>query len=156
MYNNEFAALFQKYGVLTKREFMARNDIYVERYCKDVATESKLCLNIAKKQILPAGYRYQGELATTAAALKAAGKDPDTSSLDRASELVGELESSIAALEQAIHHEATGGLLDHAKHYRDEVIPAMMGVRKVADTLETLISDDLWPLPTYQEMLFIK
>ncbi len=157
MYNEDFSALFEKYGVLTSREYNSRNDIYVERYCKDVATESKLCLGIAKRQILPAGYRYQGELAATAAALADAGKsDVHTASLDKATELVHELENAISELEHTMAHEATGGLLDHAKHYRDEVIPAMLGVRKIADQLESLISDDIWPLPTYQEILFIK
>ena len=156
MYNKSFAALFEKYGVLTEREFMARNDIYLERYCKDVATEAKLTLSIAKKQILPAGYRYQHELASTAAALRQAGRHPDSSSLDHACDLVTQLESAIRELEHHIHHEATGSLVDHARHYRDNVIGSMIAVRRVADTLETLVSDDLWPLPTYQEMLFIK
>ena len=51
---------------------------------------------------------------------------------------------------------ASGSVANHAKHYRDEVIPAMGEVRSVADALEMIVSDDLWPLPTYQEMLFIK
>jgi glutamine synthetase len=157
MYNEDFVKLFEKYNVFTKREFYSRNDIYLERYCKDVATEANLCASIAKKQILPAAYRYQHELASTAASLQASGvKKVDTSSLDNACELVGALEGAIHDLEHALAHEATGGVLDHAKHYRDEVIPAMIGVRKVADQLEAIISDDIWPLPTYQEMLFIK
>ena len=49
-----------------------------------------------------------------------------------------------------------GGLLAHAKHMRDEVIPAMNSVRQISDKIEGIVSDDLWPLPTYQEMLFIK
>ena len=157
MYNEDFVKLFSKYGVFTKREFYSRNDIYLERYCKDVATEANLCVSISKKQILPAAYRYQSELASTAAALVSAGaKKVDTTSLDNATKLVAELEKSIAGLEHAMAHEASGGILDHAKHFRDEVIPAMIGVRKVSDVLESVISDDLWPLPTYQEMLFIK
>ena len=64
--------------------------------------------------------------------------------------------NAFSELEHAQAHEASGGVLDHAKHYRDDVIPAMLEVRKVADQLEAIISDDIWPLPTYQEMLFIK
>ena len=70
--------------------------------------------------------------------------------------IVADLEKATVNLEHAMAHEAEGGVLDHSKHYRDEVVPAMVGVRKVADALEAIISDDLWPLPTYQEMLFIK
>ena len=156
MGNKEYGDLFEKYGVLSKRELAARNDIYTERYCKDVNTEALLCHDIAKSQILPAAYRYQGELAGTVSALKAAGKKGDTSSLDKVSDLVTDLEKAIETLEHAIGHKAEGSLLDHAKHYRDEVVPAMLDVRKVCDALEGIIADDLWPLPTYQEMLFIR
>ena len=157
MYNEDFVKLFEKYKVFTKREFYSRNDIYLERYCKDVATEANLVASIAKKQILPAAYRYQSELASTAASLTAAGaKVVDTSSLDNATGLVAALEKAIHDLEHVQAHEASGGVLDHARHYRDDVVQAMLGVRSVADKLETIISDDLWPLPTYQEMLFIK
>ena len=154
--NKEYAALFEKYDVLSKRELAARNEIYTERYCKDVNTEALLCHDMAKSQILPAAYRYQGELASTAASLAALGRKTDTSSLDKVSALVTELEEGIAGLEHALAHKSDGSVLDHAKHYRDEVIPAMLAVRKVADQLEGIIADDLWPLPTYQEMLFIK
>jgi glutamine synthetase len=152
----EYAALFAKYNVLSKRELHARNDIYAERYCKDVNTESLLCLEIAKTMLLPAAYRYQGELAATASSIKATGKKCDTTSLDKLTTLVGGFEEAIAALEKAISHHAEGTLIDHARHYRDEVIPAMLGVRKIADALEAIIADDIWPLPTYQEMLFIR
>ena len=148
--------LFDKYGVLSPRETQSRSEIYLERYCKDVNTESLVCLQLAKQQILPAAYRYQGELATTASAIKSAGKKADTASLDAVSELVGELESAIAKLEKAINHKAAGDVLHHAKHFRDEVVPAMVGVRQVSDSLESIIADDIWPLPKYSEMLFIK
>jgi glutamine synthetase len=154
--NKEYAALFEKYDVLSKRELASRNEIYTERYCKDVNTEAMLCHDMAKSQILPSAYRYQGELARTAASLASLGRTPDTTSLDKMTELVSALEKAIEGLEHAIGHKAEGSLLDHAKHYRDEVLPAMLDVRKVADQLEGIIADDLWPLPTYQEMLFIK
>jgi len=148
--------MFAKYGVLSEREVHSRYDIYVERYCKDVNTESLSALNIAKTQILPAAYRYQGELAGIAANLKAIGKSPDLKTLDLLTGLVAELETNIGKLESAIDHHASGDLLSHAKHFEGSVIPAMMAVRQVADKLETIVADDLWPLPTYREMLFIK
>ena len=156
MNQKEYAALFEKYSVLTKREYTSRIEIYLEKYCKDVATESKLCLSIARKNILPTAYKYQGDLAETAAALGAAGKTPNTDTLDKISGLVSGLEASINALEEAMNHHHEGTILQHAKHYRDHVVTAMQAVRKVADQLEDNVSDDLWPLPTYQEMLFIK
>ncbi len=148
--------LLAKYGVLSERETRSRYEIYMERYCKDVNTESQLCLSMARQTILPAAYRYQGQLASTVAAMKQAGKNPDASSLDAVTELVASLESCLKKLEKAVGHHSSGGVLEHAKHYRDEVVPSMQAVRKVADALESVVADDLWPLPTYQEMLFIR
>ena len=84
------------------------------------------------------------------------GDPPHLGTLDKATELVAQLESAIEKLEGAINHTASGDILSHAKHFRDEVIPAMNVVRSIADKLETIVPDDIWPLPTYQEMLFIK
>lgn len=152
----EAVALFDKYGVLSPRETESRYEIYMERYCKDINTEGRLCLSMARSSILPAAYRYQGELASTAASLKACGRNADTSSLDRVTELTGQLEGAIKQLNDAIEHSASGDVLAHAKHYRDEVCPAMLKVRNVSDELEQIVADDLWPLPTYREMLFIR
>ncbi len=154
--SKENMAVLAKYNVLSERETKSRYEIYVERYCKDIATEGRLCLSIAKTMILPAAYRYQSELATTAAAIKTATGTADTSSLEMLTSLVGKLEKAIGTLNHAIAHEATGSVLDHAKHYRDEVLPAMLEVRSVADALEQTVADDLWPLPSYREMLFIR
>jgi glutamine synthetase len=148
--------LFAKYGVLTEREVRSRHDIYVERYCKDINTEALTALSMAKTMILPAAYRYQGQLASTAASLKAVGKAPHLGPLDVVSQLVTDLEQGIADLEGALEHQAEGDLLAHARHFENEVIPAMKSVRESADKLEAVVADDLWPLPTYREMLFIK
>ncbi len=148
--------MFEKYGVLTAREVHSRYDTYLERYCKDVNTESLCALSMAKTMILPAAFRYERELAEIAASLKAVGKDPHLDTLDILTGLVSKFEAEIKKLEKAIDHQATGDLLAHAKHFCNEVLPAMKTVRDVADELETIVADDLWPLPTYREMLFIK
>jgi glutamine synthetase len=148
--------VFQKYGVLSEREVHSRYDIYVERYCKDINTESQAALSIAKTMLLPAAYRYQGELATTASALKNLGKTPHLGTLDALTTMIADLEKNIAGLEKAIGHHSGGDLIAEAKHFQSEVIPAMGAVRELADKLETIVADDLWPLPTYREMLFIK
>jgi len=152
----ENAALFDKYGVLSPREIHSRYEIYVERYCKDVNSESLVALSMARQFILPSAYRYQNELAGTAASLKALGKNPHLGTLEKLTDMVAQLESASEKLEGAINHKSGGDLLSHAKHYRDEVIPAMNVVRSIADKLETITPDDIWPLPTYHEMLFIK
>ncbi|MBS0211116.1 MAG: glutamine synthetase III [Planctomycetes bacterium] len=152
----ENVELFNKYGVLSPRETHSRYDIYLERYCKDINTEALTAATIARTMILPAAYRYQAELAGAAASLKAVGKNPHLGTLDTLTDLVAKLEAAADGLDKAIDHKASGDLMSHAKHFRDTVMPAMGAVRTVADKLEGIVADDLWPLPNYREMLFIK
>ena len=152
----EVVDLFVKYGVLSKRELESRMDIYLEQYVKTLNVESKLVVEMGKTMLFPAAIRYQSELAVTCANLKAVGYTFDTDTLDKVTALVKHLQDNIAALEKAMQHHGGGSLLDEATHYLHEIVPAMLAVRKVADDLEGLVADDLWPLPTYQEMLFIK
>jgi len=149
-------ALFEKYGVLSERELRSRSEIYMERYCKDLNTEAQSAIQIAKTMILPAAYRYQGELVDTAAKLKDLGRNVHMGTLDTLTTLVGGLEGAIAKLEQAAGHHGGGDLQAEAAHYQKDVIPAMAAVRDIADQIEAILPDDLWPLPTYREMLFIK
>jgi glutamine synthetase len=148
--------LFGKYNVLSDREMHSRYDIYVERYCKDVNMEALTALSIAKTMILPAAVRCQTELAGNVAAMKGAGKNPKTTALDTVTDLCDQLEDKISKLEGALAHHGAKDLLAEAKHFAHDVLPAMKAVRDVADKLETVVPDDLWPLPTYREMLFIK
>jgi glutamine synthetase len=154
--DEDITALFEKYHVLSKRELHSRLDIYLEQYCKVVMAESRSAVEIAKTMIFPAAVRYQGELAQTCANLKAVGYTFDTNTLDKVTALVKNLQDSIAELEKAMGHHSSKGLLAEARQCCNEILPAMLVVRKHADELEGIVSDDLWPLPTYQEMLFIK
>ncbi len=149
-------ALFEKYGVLSERELRSRYEIYMERYCKDVNTEAQSALQIAKTMILPAGYRYQGELVDTASKLKNLGQTVHMGTLDKLTSLVGTLEKRIEELEKAAGHSGSHDIAGEVQHFHDRVIPAMASLREVADQMEMILPDDLWPLPTYREMLFIK
>jgi glutamine synthetase len=148
-------AVFEKYGVLSAREVASRQDIYLEQYIKTVTTEAKLTVEIARTLIFPAAVRYQNELATTCTNLKQLGYSFDTDTLDEITRLVKALQDGATAVEKALAHHG-GGLLEEAKYFNSTVLPAMLKVREAADKLEGLVADDLWPLPTYQEMLFIK
>jgi glutamine synthetase len=152
----ESVKILERFNVLSKREFHSRNEIYLEKYVKEVTVEGRLSLEIAKTMIFPAAVAYQNQLASTSLALKSLGKEHCTTVLDELNGLVAKLQDRMANLEKAIHHETKGGVLDHAKHCRDEIVPAVAEVRAIADQLEGIVSDELWPLPTYQEMLFIK
>ncbi len=154
--SREHIELFATYSVLSERELQSRYEIYMERYSKDINTESLLAASIARQQILPAAFRYQRELAATASALQSVGRDPDTTILDRLTDLIGSLETALGSLEQAISARPQGDALTVAGFYRDQVLPAMTELRQVADRIEAQVAADLWPLPTYQEILFVK
>ena len=152
-------ALFGKYGVLSEREMDSRYEILLENYIKTINIEAGLTSQIATKQIVPAALRYQMEVAQSIGALKAAGADAPAGQKALLSELtktIDEIQSAVTKLNAAFDHHAEGDTLAHAKHSRDAIIPAMTAVRTAGDKLETIVADDLWPLPTYQEMLFIK
>lgn len=151
----EALELFEKYAVFNDREMHSRYEIGLEHYLLTVGVEANLTLEIGATTILPAALRYQTELAQNVAALKAAGVEADTATLTSVSEPIAALRSGLAALTDALAHEHDEDPLVAATYARDVVLPAMAAVRSAADTLEGLVADDLWPLPTYQEMLYI-
>ncbi len=148
-------AVFEKYGILTRRELESRREIAFEQYAKTINVEANLVLEMTKTIIYPAGDRYLGQLADTAAKLKLAGLEPNKTLLERTQVLVTRLVEGIAKLEAAhsVEHHCPE---EEAIHSQQVIIPAMVAVREAADALEGVVADDLWPLPTYQEMLFIK
>ncbi len=143
-------------GALTRTEIQSRHEIYLERYVKDITIEGRLALRIARTQIFPAAVAYQKKLADTALALKELGMDPCTTVLESLNAQVAKLQPAMLALERALAEHPAGDTLAHARHARDQILPRAADVRKIADTIETLVDDDDWPLPTYQEILFVK
>jgi glutamine synthetase len=112
---------------------------------------------MARNQILPAALKHQQQMAETIAATKAAGVDcaDTTTALRSFVELVTRLRATTVAVEgAAAHHDADP--TKHAAQISRELKPAMAELRVVVDTLETLIAADLWPLPTYRDLLFLK
>ncbi len=147
--------LFSRYGVFSPHESHSRYEIGLEQYVLSVGVEARLTLEIATTVILPAALRYQTELATNLASLKAIDAEFDTTTLDEVSAAIKALRTGIATLRAEIGHDHDGSVEEQATHIRDNDLPAMNAVRTAADELETLVADDLWPLATYQEMLFI-
>ncbi|HPX37776.1 MAG TPA: glutamine synthetase III [Mycobacterium sp.] len=150
----ESIALFEKYGVFSERELHSRYEVRIEQYSLTIAVEAKLALEIGTTVILPAALRYQTELAGNVTALKAAGIEADTTLLHAVSNPINDLTEALSVLKGALSTHVEGSF-DEALHARDALLPAMAAVRAAADTLESVVADDLWPLPTYQEMLFI-
>ena len=152
----EVVALFDKYKVLSPRELQGRYETYLEQYCKVVNVEANLTKKLAKTTILPAVFAYQRQLAESATAVKTAGLTPDTTVLKQVTDLIAKLQGAVAGLETATSHHGADSVLAEAKTYCNDVLPAMLKVREAADALESIVDDSLWPLPTFQEILFIK
>ena len=151
----EAVELFEKYGVFNERELHSRYEVRLEQYALTIAVEAKLTLEMGTTVILPAATRYQTELAQNVATLKAAGMEPSLAALESVSAPLTDLSAALATLKAALSDHSAESALDEAAHAQQALLPAMEAVRSAVDTLESVVADDLWPLPTYQEMLYI-
>jgi glutamine synthetase len=154
----EVVKTFEKYGVLNERELKARYEIALEQYIKTLNIEGQLMVLMANRYILPAAISYQGQVASSVSAVKAAGASAKEAkkSLDTLLALTDEFKARTDKLQHLLEHEGNGGAEKHAKYFRDKVIPAMVALRETGDSLEGVVPHNIWPLPTYREMLFIK
>jgi glutamine synthetase len=154
----ESIELFRRYNVFNERELQSRFNIQCEGYVKTISVEARLTAMMARTMILPAAIRWQTEIANAVTAGKNAGAEvgPQTEVLKSLTTAIGAFQKASVDLDHAMAHHPAGDPLAHAKHARDAIVPAMSQVRTAADRLEGLVADDLWPLPTYRELLFIK
>jgi glutamine synthetase len=154
----DVVGIFEKYKVLNRRELHARYEVMVETYNKTVNVEGQLMALIANRYILPAAFEYQRQVAVSVAAVKAAGvrSAEGKKTLDKLTKLTDAFKRRTDKLEGALGHEGNGSADEHARHFRDAVVPAMASLREVGDQLELMIPHGVWPLATYREMLFIK
>jgi glutamine synthetase len=137
---------FEKYSVLSKRELESRFEVWVEQYALRANIEAETTFSIAKTMILPAALRHL-------AMISAAG----VSTLEaEVRGLIEELSTALDALEKANAEPVDLEGLELALFARDEQLAKSATVREAADKLEKIVADDLWPLPKYEEMLFIK
>jgi len=143
----EVVEVFEKYGVLSEQELHSRQEIYAEQYCAALNVEANLTKEIGRTVIFPVALAYAKQLADSAAALGGLG----SSMLTKVKTQLVELEGALDALEVA--HSNAGS---DPRAWLDTVIPPMAKARAAVDALEALVPDQDWPLPTYQEMLFIK
>ena len=137
---------FEKYSVLSKRELESRYEVWVEQYSIRANIESETTYSIARTMLLPAAVRYLAMI--------------DEADLDMLEgelrPMVDDLLTSISELAQAnVYPDGAEGQ-ELAEFARDSQLPAMAKVREAADRLEKIVADDLWPLPKYSEMLFIR
>ncbi|WP_315107875.1 glutamine synthetase III [Clostridium intestinale] len=153
-------AVLEKHGVLTKVESESRYEITLEGYNKTINIEALTTLEIAKRQILPSVIKYATSLASSINTITAVGIGADvsvqTELLKEVSSLTASLNKNIALLEDVVAKADNfdGDIYDLGMIYRYEVFEQMNTLREVADTLETIVDKEFWPLPTYSDMLF--
>jgi len=152
--------LFSKYKILDRDETLSRAIIFVEKYVKQVTIEAETMGAMARQLILPAAVLHQTRLAEAVASTQAADVDCEDQRqhLEEYVDLLARFRRATDALEKASSHEGEAGddPMAHAQHIKAHVKPAMADLRELGDELEKQVSDDLWPLPTYRDLLFIK
>ncbi|MCR5502894.1 MAG: glutamine synthetase III [Lachnospiraceae bacterium] len=150
-------ALFEKFGIFTRAELESREEILYESYAKTINIEALTMISMVSKKFIPAGIRYSKLLSDTVNAVENAGTDPSVQSriLDR---VQTRLDLMYKAMERLSEVEKKGHSITDAKerafYYRDVVRAAMDELRTPTDELETLVDEQLWPVPTYGDMLF--
>ncbi len=150
-------ALFEKFGVFTRAELESRVEIQFETYAKAINIEAKSMIDIASKQLIPAVIKYTKSLADTVLAVKGCGIDSTVQEelLKETSALLGEAKAGLAKLITLDGKAAQFSTAEaQAKFFHSEVIPAMEALRKPIDQLEMIVDKDLWPMPSYGDLIF--
>jgi glutamine synthetase len=148
--------LFADTGVLSPVELESRYEVYAEQYVLSIDVEAKLVIDMAKTSIYPAAMSYLSGLAKTGKRLAKLKIDLDNSTAKTVAAEIGAMMSAVGKLSEALAKEDFASTEEHMQFCANEIRGLMDEVRAHADTLETEVADELWPLPKYQEMLFIK
>jgi glutamine synthetase len=147
--------MFNTYGVMSPTEVDARVDVLFETYVHTMGIEARTMLQMAETMVLPAATRYQTDLATAISTTEAAGVNCPASGgrLHDLVEHVTELEAALTEIRTTL--EYTGESCDaHARAVQDRLVPAMDNARAHCDAIESTVPADLWPMPTYTDLLF--
>jgi glutamine synthetase len=148
--------LFSRESVLTPVELASRFETYAEQYILSIEVEAKLVVSMVKTLIYPAATRYLADLGNTSLSLKEIGVDFDKETIEKVASLTKLAIDGVSKLSDALAKHDFATTEDHMQYLSHTVRPLMDGIRVYVDALEGEVADDLWPLPTYQEMLFIK
>jgi glutamine synthetase len=148
--------LFESTGVLSPVELNSRYEIYSEQYLLSIDVEAKLAVDIAKTYIYPAAISYLSDLAEANSGMEALGITLDNSTAKTISTETNAMMAAVGELSEAMEKEDFSSTEEHMQYAAKTIRGLMDKVRVHADALECEIADILWPLPKYQEMLFIK
>ena len=155
----ESVAAFEKFGVFTKPELESRVEIEYETYAKTINIEARAMIDIAGKQIIPAVISYTTALGTSIGAVKSACGDADLSAqTDILKETSALLAETKKALTKLIEVTDRGSELEEGReqavYYKDEVKSAMDALRTPVDKLEMIVDKEIWPMPSYGDLIF--
>ncbi len=152
----ETVKMFERFKIFTKTELQSRAEILYETYSKTINIEALTMIDMAKKQIIPAVMSYTGELANTVISIKQAGVEPKVQKkvLKDTNELLEQMQKAMEVLEKDTAKAAKMSGKKQAEFYRDTVCADMIALRTPADQLERIVDKDLWPFPTYGELIF--
>lgn len=150
--------VFRKFKVLSKAELDSRAEIFAETYVTRLQIEAETMVQMARQMIYPAAIEYQRRLAESTAATEGAGIDASDTreALEEVADLAARFRSQIAKLEESMESTPHSDPFKAARYVRDSVFAAMEDLRELGDELEELVSSDLWPMPTYRELLSIR
>ena len=152
----ESVALFERHGVYTEKELLARADVSFEQYAKTINIEALTMIDMAGKDIIPAVVRYTTQLASSVSAVESVGGDASVQRelLTRVSVLLRQANAALAELKVCQGEAARLTGEAQARAYHERVCPAMQVLRAPVDHLEMIVDSELWPMPTYGELLF--
>lgn len=148
--------LFERVGVLTAVELESRFDVYAEQYINSIEVEAQLVISMATTIIYPATVRYLTDLATGIASLSNIGISLEQEVAEKVTMLLQSMMDMVSKLSAAMEKHGFASTEEHMQYFAQTIRPLMDQVREYVDALEAFVADDLWPLPTYREMLFIK
>ena len=150
--------LYEQFGVFTGAELESRAEIEYENYSKVINIEAKTMIDMASKQIIPAVIKYTTQLAGSLGAVKNACPEADvsvqTELLVETSALLSDMKVALASLEEALENCSRLESAEQAHAYHEKVVPAMDALRAPADRLEMIVDKDLWPFPSYGDLIF--
>ncbi|SCH57048.1 Glutamine synthetase [uncultured Clostridium sp.] len=149
--------LFEKFHVFTKAELESRAEIQYETYAKAINIEAKAMIDIASKQIIPAVIKYTKSLADTVNSVTAAGAEASVQS-ELLAETSGLLSDTKVALQKLMDldkksEEVPEGT-ELAHYFHEEIVPAMAELRAPVDALEMIVDKEMWPMPSYGDLMF--
>ena len=161
--DEDAVAMFEKFRIFTRAELESRSEVLYEIYSKSINIEAHTMIDMTGKQILPAVMRYAGRLAADAKEVREAGGDDYVMSLSlrqctgqirKLQEAFDKLKEDVAAAARFADKNKLADKKEQAQYYRDVICADMAALRAPADALEMMVDKNMWPFPTYGDLIF--